>query len=89
MIDIYYSNLILPSFVLYIFLCLPSIVYLSIFRADKNIPTNKGEVAAQLTSEGVIKVLLNAMKGGSGGGDTKPAVSNGSPAPAKAAIKVG
>jgi len=31
--------------------------------ADKNIPTNKGEVAAQLTSEGVIKVLLNAMKG--------------------------
>ena len=29
------------------------------------------------------------MKGGSGGGDTKPAVSNGSPAPAKAAIKVG
>jgi len=55
--------------------------------ADKNIPTNKGEVAAQLTSEGVIKVLLNAMKGGSGGGDTKPAVSNGSPAPAKAAIK--
>ena len=25
-------------------------------RADKNIPTNKGEVAAQLTSEGVIKV---------------------------------
>jgi len=32
--------------------------------ADKNIPTNKGEVAAQLTSEGVIKVLLNAMKGG-------------------------
>jgi len=33
--------------------------------ADKNIPTNKGEVAAQLTSEGVIKVLLNAMKGGS------------------------
>lgn len=52
--------------------------------ADKNIPTNKGEVAAQLTSEGVIKVLLNAMKGGSAGGDTKPAVSNGSPAPAKA-----
>ena len=25
--------------------------------ADKNIATNKGEVAAQLTSEGVIKVL--------------------------------
>ena len=25
--------------------------------ADKNITTNKGEVAAQLTSEGVIKVL--------------------------------
>ena len=30
-------------------------------RADKNIQTNKGEVAAQLTSEGVIKVLLNAQ----------------------------
>jgi len=29
--------------------------------ADKNIATNKGEVAAQLTSEGVIKVLLNAQ----------------------------
>jgi len=29
--------------------------------ADKNIQTNKGEVAAQLTSEGVIKVLLNAQ----------------------------
>lgn len=36
--------------------------------ADKNIPTNKGEVAAQLTGEGVIKVLLNAMKGGAAGG---------------------
>ena len=43
------------------------------FRADKNIPTNKGEVAAQLTSEGVIKVLLNAMKGsGGGGGSSTP-----------------
>ncbi|XP_023343823.1 ankyrin repeat domain-containing protein 40 [Eurytemora carolleeae] len=42
--------------------------------ADKNIPTNKGEVAAQLTSEGVIKVLLNAMKGsaGTGGGGSTP-----------------
>jgi len=29
--------------------------------ADKNIPTNKGELAAQLTTEGVIKVLLNAQ----------------------------
>jgi len=29
--------------------------------ADKNVTTNKGEVAAQLTSEGVIKVLLNAQ----------------------------
>jgi len=29
--------------------------------ADKNIPTNKGEMAAQLTTEGVIKVLLNAQ----------------------------
>jgi len=29
--------------------------------ADKNVATNKGEVAAQLTSEGVIKVLLNAQ----------------------------
>ena len=27
--------------------------------ADKNVATNKGEVAAQLTSEGVIKVLHN------------------------------
>ena len=27
--------------------------------ADKNVTTNKGEVAAQLTSEGVIKVLYN------------------------------
>ena len=26
--------------------------------ADKNIATNKGEVAAQLTSEGVIKVCI-------------------------------
>jgi len=28
--------------------------------ADKNISTNKGELASQLTTEGVIKVLLNA-----------------------------
>ena len=27
--------------------------------ADKNVTTNKGEVAAQLTSEGVIKVFYN------------------------------
>ena len=46
-----------------------------VIRADKNIPTNKGEVAAQLTSEGVIKVLLNAMKGSGGGPHTpKPVV---------------
>jgi len=32
--------------------------------ADKNITTNKGETAATLTTEGVIKVLLNAQKGG-------------------------
>eukprot|EP00088_Acartia_fossae_P003582 TRINITY_DN11512_c0_g1_i1.p1 TRINITY_DN11512_c0_g1~~TRINITY_DN11512_c0_g1_i1.p1 ORF type:complete len:289 (-),score=79.16 TRINITY_DN11512_c0_g1_i1:680-1546(-) len=50
--------------------------------ADKNIPTNKGEVAAQLTGEGVIKVLLNAMRGGSSGGS---APSNGSSTPAPAA----
>ena len=31
-----------------------------ICRADKNIATNKGELPGQLTSEGVIKVLLNA-----------------------------
>jgi len=29
--------------------------------ADKSVPTNKGEMAADLTSEGVIKVLLNAQ----------------------------
>jgi len=29
--------------------------------ADKNISTNKGELASQLTTEGVIKVLLNAQ----------------------------
>ena len=29
-------------------------------RADKSIATNKGELPAQLTSEGVIKVLLSA-----------------------------
>ena len=29
-------------------------------RADKNIKTNKGELPAALTSEGVIKVLLSA-----------------------------
>jgi len=40
--------------------------------ADKNIPTNKGEVAAQLTGEGVIKVLLNAMKGSGGGASPAP-----------------
>ena len=32
----------------------------SLFRADKSISTNKGELPAQLTSEGVIKVLLSA-----------------------------
>jgi len=31
--------------------------------ADKTVKTNKGEVAAELTSEGVIKVLLNATGG--------------------------
>jgi hypothetical protein len=31
-------------------------LFMATCRADKNIPTNKGEVAAQLTSEGVIKV---------------------------------
>lgn len=50
--------------------------------ADKNIPTNKGEVAAQLTSEGVIKVLLNAMKGSS---TPKPQIKR-EEAPAKLAI---
>jgi len=58
--------------------------------ADKNIPTNKGEVAAQLTGEGVIKVLLNAMKGGGGGSGQAAAnnqASNGSPAPAKPTVK--
>ena len=29
--------------------------------ADKNVTTNKGEVAAQLTSEGVIKVSNNDL----------------------------
>jgi len=29
--------------------------------ADKSVPTNKGEMASDLTSEGVIKVLLNAQ----------------------------
>ena len=33
---------------------------LNIRRADKNIKTNKGELPAALTSEGVIKVLLSA-----------------------------
>ncbi len=32
------------------------VIFICVIRADKNIPTNKGEVAAQLTSEGVIKV---------------------------------
>ena len=31
-----------------------------LFSADKSISTNKGELPAQLTSEGVIKVLLSA-----------------------------
>ena len=31
-----------------------------LFRADKAIKTNKGEMPAALTSEGVIKVLLSA-----------------------------
>jgi len=58
--------------------------------ADKNIPTNKGEVAAQLTGEGVIKVLLNAMKGGGGqaaASANNPASNGGSPAPAKPTVK--
>jgi len=58
--------------------------------ADKNIPTNKGEVAAQLTGEGVIKVLLNAMKGGGGQAAAtanNPASNGGSPAPAKPTVK--
>ena len=35
-------------------------------RADKSISTNKGELPAQLTSEGVIKVLLSANLNKSG-----------------------
>merc|ERR1719187_1275277 len=49
--------------------------------ADKNIPTNKGEVAAQLTGEGVIKVLLNSVKPGATAGRSP------SPPPPKPQVK--
>merc|ERR1711879_198097 len=43
--------------------------------ADKNIKTNKGELPAALTSEGVIKVLLSA--------NLNPSANSASPQPAK------
>lgn len=47
------------------------------FRADKNIPTKMGEVAEQLTSDDVIKMLLTAPDTTSTTAATTPAASNG------------
>ena len=47
------------------------------FRADKNIPNDMGKVAAELTSEDLIKVLLSAPVTTSTNAATTPAASNG------------
>ena len=56
------------------------------FRADKSIKTNKGEMPGSLTTEGVIKVLLTANLNNSTNSTSTP--TNPSPAPVKSEDKL-
>jgi len=51
--------------------------------ADKSVPTNKGEMASDLTSEGVIKVLLNAQASKMATVPTQPVKATAKVSPAR------